>query len=335
MKRLAECLISVVVASGCGGGGSTTPTAPTTTATPTTVSAVTFSGTVTNIVTGARVGGATVTIGSASTTTSSDGSYGLDVSASGQPAFSVVATGYYTRISKVSMTGSTTINPEIIPQGDGFDLAFFDHVFRDASKGTTRWVIQPSIEIWTEIWRCVEPCSSTSATYEATADKAPPYFERYAREAITLISDLTGGFMSNPIITMEAHPVGTRRKRDTGGAGSIRFMLTNRFSNPNSGGGTWNAPGGYGVILTGSGLSFNQTHSSATTNSSIYKHELGHAIGMVPGHPGGVSGVPGPSIMGPDPVVVTAKDRLHTKILYKRPVGSLSPDRDPPGVTIN
>ena len=48
-----------------------------------------------------------------------------------------------------------------------------------------------------------------------------------------------------------------------------------------------------------------------------------------------VSGGPGPSIMGPDPVVVTAKDRLHTIILYKRPVGNMGPDRDRAGTVIN
>jgi hypothetical protein len=34
-------------------------------------------------------------------------------------------------------------------------------------------------------------------------------------------------------------------------------------------------------------------------------------------------------------VMVTAKDRLHAKILYKRPVGNMSPDRDKAGTTIN
>lgn len=54
-----------------------------------------------------------------------------------------------------------------------------------------------------------------------------------------------------------------------------------------------------------------------------------------PPAPRGVPSVRGPSIMGPDPVVVTDKDRLHAKILYQRPAGSTSPDRDPFGVTIN
>ena len=85
---VAVLLVGTV--SGCGGGDSSSPTAPTSVATPTaSVSSVTFSGTVTHIVTGVRVGGATVTIGGTSTTTSSDGSYSLDVSTSGQPAFSV------------------------------------------------------------------------------------------------------------------------------------------------------------------------------------------------------------------------------------------------------
>ena len=35
------------------------------------------------------------------------------------------------------------------------------------------------------------------------------------------------------------------------------------------------------------------------------------------------------------PYAITSADELHGRILYKRPNGSLSPDRDPPGVTIN
>ena len=331
MLNLQKCLVGVVtvLVAGCGGGSSSSPTAPTS------VSSVTFSGTVPNIVTGAPVGGATVTIGSTSATSGTDGAYTLAVTAAGQPGFSVSASGYYTRESAVSMTRATTINVEIIPQADGFDLAFFDHSFRDGSKGTTRWMIQPPVEIWTQIWRCVEPCNSTSTIYEATAETAPAYFERYAREAIAMMSDLTGGFMSSPVITTKDHPVGTRLRRGGNGGAGINFMLTNKFSNPSSGGGTWNEPSQSGVALTGSGLSFNQTHSSATTNNSIYMHEMAHALGFVPGHGADLSLVPGPSIMGPDPVVVTAKDRLHAKVLYKRPVGSLSPDRDPSGVTIN
>ena len=231
------------------------------------------------------------------------------------------------------MTGSTAINVKIIPQGDGFDLAFFDHSLRDGSKGASRWLTQPSVEIWTQIWRRVEPCNSYNAQYEATVDNVPAYFETYACEAVAFMSDLTGGTMTNPIITTKSHAVGARVDGNGGGGSGIRFMLATKFSKAEEGGRS--SGNEQNVVLTGSHLSFNQTHSSATTNNSIYIHELSHALGFIPGHTANLSLVPGPSIMGPDPSLVTDKDRLHTKILYKRPVGSVSPDRDPVSVTIN
>jgi hypothetical protein len=307
---------------------------------------VTFSGTVTNIVTGTPVGGATVTIGSpterfnepiwqgyfvTSATSGADGAYTLAATAAGQASFSVSAPGYYTRQSAVSMTGATTINPEIIPQGDGFDLAFFDHSFRDGSKGTTRWLTQPSFEIWTQIFQCIGNCS----TYEATATTVPAYFEARAREAIALVSDLTGGTVIGPVVTTKTHAVGTRVNLNPTGPGSITFIYANKFANAGEGGRTSGFPGSAGVAFTGGFLSFNQAHGSASLDNSIYIHEMAHSVGFIPGHTANLSLVPGPSIMGPDPVVVTAKDRLHAKILYKRPVGNMTPDRDPPGVTIN
>ena len=324
-------LVSVVLAATCGGGGSNSPTAPTATVTAATTTAVTFSGTVTNIVTGVRVGGATVTIGSTSATTSSDGSYSLPVTAAGQPAFSVAATGYYTRESKVSMTGSTTIDVEIIPQGDGFDLAFFDHSFRDGSRGTTRWLTQPSFEIRTQMYRCIGDCSS----YEATATAAPAYFETRTREAIALVSDLTGKTVVNPVITTKTHAVGTSVGLNPTGPGSIAFMYVDKFDNASEGGRTSGFPGSSGTAFTGGVVSFNQSHGSPSRDNSIFIHEMAHSLGFIPGHTANLNLVSGPSIMGPDPVIVTAKDRLHAKVLYKRPIGNVSPDRDPQSATIN
>ena len=191
--------------------------------------------------------GATVTIGTTSATTGTDGTYSLEVTASGQPDFSVSATGYYTRKSGVSMTGSTTINPEIIPQGDGFDLAFFDHSFREGSKGTTRWAdqAQAPYEIWMQVWKCVEPCvDGGAAEFEATAETIPGNVETYMREAIAHTSDLTGGTMTNPVITTKTHPVGTRvggggSNRDGASGNSIQFIFIDKFENPAQGGSAW------------------------------------------------------------------------------------------------
>jgi hypothetical protein len=99
MLTLRRCVVGVVAVllmctvAGCGGGDSSSPTAPTPTPAPT---SVTLSGTVTNIVTGVPVGDATVTIGSASATSSADGTYSLAVTAAGQASFSVSASSYYT-----------------------------------------------------------------------------------------------------------------------------------------------------------------------------------------------------------------------------------------------
>lgn len=108
--QMAMTLLAAVAIAACGGSSSTAPAAPTYTPTAAvSTTSVTFSGAVTNIVMGVRVGGAIVTIGSASATTNTDGTYSVAVTASGQPSVSVAASGYHTRESVVSMTGATTI----------------------------------------------------------------------------------------------------------------------------------------------------------------------------------------------------------------------------------
>jgi len=218
---VAVLLLSGV--AGCGGGNSSSPTAPTAVATPTasgSESSVTFSGTVTNIVTGVRVGGTTVTIGSVSATSSADGSYSLAATATGQPAFSVAAPGYYTRNSQVSMVGSTTINPEIIPQGDGFDLTFFDWLFRDnGTKGTRRRIAGGALqyEIWTRQFTCIEISPTTNEIchrMQALEAAAPPEFETYARHSIAQLTRLTGGALTNIRITTKSHAPGTIVQRN-------------------------------------------------------------------------------------------------------------------------
>jgi hypothetical protein len=66
-------------------------------------------------------------------------------------------------------------------------------------------------------------------------------------------------------------------------------------------------------------------------DQSIHEHEVGHSIGF--GHPAGSPSLP--TFMHDHPYAITSADELHGRILYKRPNGSLTPDRDPSGVTIN
>ena len=332
-------LLLVGTLPGCGGGGSGTPTTPTPTATTTTTTTTgaTFSGTVTNIVTGVRVGGATVTIGSVSATSNVDGTYSLAVTASGQASLSVSALGYYTRESAVSMTGATTINLEIIPQGDGFDLTFFDWAFRrNGTRGTARRIATPTYEIWTRQFTCIElsPDSWLACVrMQALEAEIPPAFETLVRASLSKLGQLTGGVVANPVITKKSHAPGTiLRRNDWGtapGVVSIEYQTTGLWVDANNNGNDAcfcsndlndsSAPGHivYGTIA---GLS-----------QSIHEHEVAHSVGFE--HPDTRVSVK-PSTMGNAPAITSA-DELHGRILYKRPNGSLTPDRDPSGVTIN
>ena len=298
-----------------------------------TTQGVTFGGVVTNILTGEPVADAIVTIGDVSAITDGDGAYSLQVLASQELGFTAEAAGYYTRESAVSITGSTTINPEIIPQGDGFSLAFFDHVFRYGQQGTRRWLNQPEVEIWSQQLACIEPCGS--AGYEVTTDAVPEHFETYAREAIAHMSDLSGGGMEEPVITMKSQEVGSHVSSYESSE-NIRFKYLKTFAPPyDTDGGATSGHATSDNAWVDAPISINGSASPSAYSNAIYVHEFAHAMGWIPGHPQGVSAVPEPSIMGPNPVVVTDADRLHGRVLYGRPPGSQSPDRDPPGFHIN
>ena len=338
MRRVAKCVIFVVITAGCGGGGSSAPTAPTATATTTTVTPVTFSGTVTNIVTGDRVGGATVTIGDAAAITSSDGTYSLTVSDSGQPAFSAAATSYYTRESTVSMTGATTINPEIIPQSDGFDLTFFDWLFREnGARGTVRPTIIPGYEIWTRQIQCrsmIDDEYKSCGRAEVIANDIPAHYEENIRNGLTQFGRMTGGVFTNPRVTTKTHPVGTDIPPNdwltANGVVSLSYMPRGLWSDANN--------DGNDAFYSGERRADKPAHIQcgwrAAADLVIVTHELAHSLGF--SHP---SGTPTQeSIMGDyqgGGYGISAADELHGRILYKRPNGSLTPDRDPSGVTIN
>ena len=337
VKNLALGSVLLAVACGGGGGGSS-PTAPSATTTTTTPS-VTFTGTVTNIMTGVVVAGATITIGTVSATSATDGTYSLAVMAAGTPSFSASAQGYYTRESAVSMSGSTTINSEIIPQGDGFNLEFFDWVFREnGTEGTRRPTVMPNYQIWTRQMQCTKLTDDgyyACERMEVIADSIPAIYEQHIRSGIAQFGRLTGGAFANPTITTKTHPVDLVISRNdwltANGTVSLSYFPAGLWSDANSDGN--NAYMSMGLSSTQPGHILHGWR--AAEDLGIVTHELAHSLGY--GHPSGREKWPD-SIMGDyqdGGYGISAADELHGRILYKRPNGSLTPDRDPAGTTIN
>ena len=316
-------LFSTVAACG-GGGGSSTPIAPS----PATTT-LTISGTVTNIITDAKVSSAQIQVGSTSTSTGADGTYTLTVPRTGQQSFMASAAGYHTRESSLSLTGSATVNLQLIPQGDGFNLTLFDHLFRNkGTTGTERWTTQPTFEIWTQEFSCLELDTdygdSACARYQAKGP-APAIFETKVRDSIAKMGQLTGNVLSGAPITMKTHPVGTSFPSSDWGttAGTISFSYTTGLYGRNA--------------ASASGFVNNKLHidygANVYTDATIHLHELAHAVGFH--HPDGPNNMPQPGIMGPWPYQWTSADELLVRILYLRPFGSLTPDKDPANTVIN
>jgi hypothetical protein len=235
------------------------------------------------------------------------------------------------------MVGSTTINPEIIPQGDGFDLTFFDWLFRDnGTKGTRRRIAGGALqyEIWTRQFTCIEISPTTNEIchrMQALEAAAPPEFETYARHAIAQLTRLTGGALTNIRITTKSHAPGTivqRNDWDNTGPGIVSMQC--QASSSPFGGGDAAYFGQAGPDLSETLPAHIIYGSRVGLQQDIHEHEVGHSIGFE--HPAGSPSLP--TFMHDHPAITSA-DELHGRILYKRPNGSLTPDRDPSGVTIN
>ena len=357
-------LLAGVACGGSGGGGSS-PTAPTpVTATASTVSQPStwkVAGWIKAFGVGGGVQNATIRIGStASATTDAEGYFTVDVGQSGILPVVIEASGFHTSESYLDVSASkqythnavTAVYAErnILPNNDVtiFDLNFFDHVFRlsyqelGGPKRTERWVTIPTVEIWTQVMECVELDASGDLGgcrwFKATATTADN-LETYIRTIVaTDLPVLTNNVLSGLSVTTKSHAPGTILEGNgCAEADKIRVSYIGLGGSTGYNGGLSSSDN---CVMNESGY-IPSVHiilgGMYEVNMPTARHEFAHAVGFY--HPYGAESVPRPSVMYPIGTPgdddVTSWDKQAAKVLYDRPVGSMSPDKDPPGNTIN
>ena len=367
--RYLFAVVWILAGAACGGssGGGSSPTAPT----PVTPTASTTSqpstwkvaGWIKAFGVGSGVQNATVRIGStASATTDADGYFTVDVGQSGALPVVIEASGFHTSESYLDVSASkqythngvTAVYAErnILASTDLaiFDLNFFDHVFRisyggpGGTKRTERWVTIPTVEIWTQEMECVElddsgdlgGCRRFKAT-TTTADN----LETYVRSIVaTDLPALTNNVLSGLNVTTKSHAPGTILEGNgCAEPGKIRVSYIGLGGSTGYNGGLSSSDN---CVMTESGY-IPSAHIvlggmyGMTGILSTARHEFAHAVGFY--HPYGAESVPRPSVMHPSNNTtgddVTSWDKQAAIVLYDRPVGSMSPDKDRSGNTIN
>ncbi|MGH9324028.1 MAG: carboxypeptidase-like regulatory domain-containing protein, partial [Vicinamibacteria bacterium] len=289
--------------------------------------AAAISGRVIDTLTGEPIARARIEAGElASVETDGSGFFALPSSLSGVVALGVEAEGHYPRETRVRVGASETVEIDLLPSDKKFDLDFFDHVYRDVGEdGTHPWTSEPAFQILDRIHYCVESNPQGFCdVLEATEESVPGQFMSLSQQVIAEdASRYTGGRVTGASVVTTAVDPGSRIVRtDAWVRDQVRFVLV-QLRDDSSWATTWHYRGS-GSMYSGL-VMINKQHKALR---GVYSHELAHTLGYY--HPRGGDEVPLPSIMryghdeAPD-----SNDILHGAILYRRPPGSRTPDRDP------
>ncbi len=287
--------------------------------------APTIAGQVTDILSSEPVRRAKLRVqGHGSVRTDEGGRYSLALVDAGTRKMLLRKSGFYTRRTYVSVGRQPVeLDVGLIPTRGGFDLEFFDHVFRSRGRrGTEPWS-DPTMDV--EIWTRIFELDSSVARYVDQGD-APASFVEFAQSVVAdHIEPLTGGHVRVGMVRVVTHPAGTQLTFDaTRPAGVVRIAVASDPARTEFSLVAVSCAGGPGSCWGAIDI-----HPKDMDRRAIVLHELGHVLGW--DHPLGRNRVPLPSLMGPEPEpdYPTEHDLLHGPILYSRPVGSRTPDRDP------
>ena len=338
MKGKGPLVMAVVALSlhGCSDDGPSAPSAPSGSpgASAPPVVGGALSGRVVDAVTGAPVVGASIQVdGVGPASADSDGGFRIELSTGASVRVKVDAAGYWPRETGLRPPGASVppVTLSLLPEGNDFDLEFYDHVFRDVGEGGTHpWTSEPQFEIWEGVYDCTGFVDS-AACEELTAreERAPAAFLQMMRAVIEADArKYTEGHVLGSNIATRSHPPGTVLSRSQYiEPGKITVALVS--TRDDFSWAFWRYANGGAMI--GGHININIAHRS---RRGVYSHELAHTLGF--DHPLGLDRVPKSSIMrrghGDEP---THFDVLHARILYSRPANSRTPDIDPMSFLVN
>jgi hypothetical protein len=248
--------------------------------------------------------------------------------ASDELPLSLRGEAFHPRETHLAPVSQDPITIDLMPKGEGFDLDFFDHVFRNqGADGTKRWISEPQFEIWTKIYDCRDGEFNDCDDLVATERDVPGRFVSNAREVILADArKFTGGFIRGTDIVTTSHEPGTRLTwRDYLLGGKITVILVQGIDASFA----WNWPYESGRYYA----STIQLHMAHKDIPFVYSHELAHTMGF--SHPASYENIPLPSVMRGYRSRPTRPDMLHGAVLYQRPPGSRTPDKDPEWFAVN
>jgi hypothetical protein len=281
-------------------------------------------GVVTDILNGSTLGGIDVSIpNQGSVATSGNGAFSLSVSYAGAFPLNAVGGIYFKRETSVTVGSFANVELSLIPNGMGFDMSFFDHVFRwNGENPTSRWTDEPTFEIWTQEFRCEQGGADEACQrLVATDSRAPAVFINNAESVLaTDVRALTGGFVRGNKVRRRSHDPGTVVAAGQMYSPEVVVIVLVRNSNTTKSWAGWQKTGT--ERMYSGRVQINTRHEDLRC---IMSHEIAHTLGYH--HPDGQYSVPKPSVMRCDGP--TTDDRLHGRVLYLRPPGSRTPDKDP------
>lgn len=309
MRAQLSALILLISLAACGGGGSGSggPTTPT----PATWS---LGGSVTDVITGQAVSGATLAFsGHSSVTTDASGRWTLQgqgtAPASTTLPVTATASGFLARQTRVEWkAGRTDVALTLIPDKAPFSLSLYRELIRNGLEAPgsleplRRWTTNPGFYL-----NALNP-----ATNARLLDPEIAIIEQTIR---SVVPHVTGGLLN--VATFEVGN-GPRAAQANVINIDIIFDPASEFcgraqvgSNP-------------GLIT----LNYDRCRNSAcpeTFSSSVVAHELGHALGLW--HTS--SGMMANRIQECHATTYTEAERVHARVAYMRPIGNLDIDVDP------